>query len=424
MTSYVAIQTAIERAVSANGGKAYIRPSAPQTSPAVRTALQALARACGVTDPLPLTSEQLCMLYATTRKNMEAGVRLGADWQSVAELNQQEGPNPLLDTPTPAPEAPTDTFDPFTPEATPETPQQAPTVDLEAVRGIARTEARNVSNELLGDALDGLESTVAELALKAVRSIQPTNLIVTLPEQAPSVLGTVHREQANLIAMLAAGCNVYMHGPAGSGKTTAGQKAAEAFKCPFYFSAKVESEYLLLGFKDAKGETVRTPFREAYEHGGLFLFDEMDASGSGAIVAMNAALANGYCPFPDGTVQRHDAFKCIGAGNTVLTGANRQYTGRTALDAASIDRFAFLSWGYDEALETALAGNKDWCAYVQRVRAAITERALDHLVTPRATIDGGKLLAAGLSWEYVEGAVLWKGLDADTVWTIKQSIGA
>jgi hypothetical protein len=37
-----------------------------------------------------------------------------------------------------------------------------------------------------------------------------------------------------------------------------------------------------------------------------------------------------------------------------------------------------------------------------------------HVVSPRATINGSKLLAAGWSWADTEEAVIWKGLDADT----------
>jgi hypothetical protein len=37
-----------------------------------------------------------------------------------------------------------------------------------------------------------------------------------------------------------------------------------------------------------------------------------------------------------------------------------------------------------------------------------------HVVSPRATINGSKLLAAGWSWAQVEEAVIWTGLDSET----------
>lgn len=359
------------------------------------------------------------------------------------------GANPLLDpvtfkpttAPTPAPRPP------MTPPAAP-APRPADMTQYALKRDVARdiqqlrsdintdyrarvanlkqdTDAatkelqRNLTETLL-KVTEALPDVVRAHTLEALKSVTPVTLhVVTAKDAPPTPLGMVHRETPRIIKMLAAGVNVYLHGPAGSGKTTAGRKCAEAFGLPFYFAAKVESEYMLLGFKDARGETVRTQFREAYEHGGVFLFDEMDGSSPSAIVALNAALANGICPFPDGVVQRHANFKCIGAGNTKLTGATREYVGRNQLDAASVDRFAFVEFGYDDGLETALATNDNWRAYVQSARKAVTARALKHLVTPRATFDGCTLLEAGLTWSEVEDAVLWKGLDRETVQQLK-----
>lgn len=253
-----------------------------------------------------------------------------------------------------------------------------------------------------------------EAVTAAVAAKHPTMLTIQMPNAEPVALGIVHEKTETIMQAVMAGLNVYLHGPAGSGKTTVARTIAEALKRPFYFAAKVESEYLLLGFRDARGETVRTQFREAYEHGGVFLFDELDGSSPAAIVALNAALANGICPFPDGTIARHPDFVCIAAGNTVLTGASRAYTGRAQLDAASIDRFAFIEFGYDERMEMALAANKEWCAHVQAVRKAVEARGINHLVTPRATFDGAKALAAGLPWATVERMCIYKGLDDET----------
>ena len=302
-------------------------------------------------------------------------------------------------------------------------------IDYRARLGDARGDMERRNDELrpqltetLTKVTDALPIVVADLTEKALKALTPVTLQVVRPNEAPVLLGMTHRNQPKLIRMLAAGGHVYLHGPAGSGKTTAAKLAAKAFDLPFYFAAKVESEYMLLGFKDARGETVRTPFREAYEHGGLFLFDELDGSSASAVVAMNAALANGICAFPDGVVSMHENFKCIGGGNTKLSGATREYVGRNQLDAASVDRFDFLEWNYDDALETALATNADWCRYVQSARRAVEARALKHLVTPRATFRGCKLLEAGLTWGETETAVLWKGLDPETVRQLKDAM--
>lgn len=395
----------MERMARQNG-RAFITPPLSAT---VRAEGLELARAAGLGDfAAQLTDAQICTLYASTRSNSSTGIN------AAERLSKEIGaPNPIFGDvpPTAPPTAPTDDRG---------APMPAP-ADMETILTVAREAGRDAASSEVQAQLSDIDDTIEKAARRAVEALQPTSLIVTLPESAPVALGTVHYAQARIIRMLAAGVNLYLHGPAGSGKTTAARKAATAFKLPFYFAAKVESEYMLLGFKDARGEVVRTPFREAYEHGGLFLFDEIDGSASSAVVAINAALANGICPFPDGTIERHKDFKCIAAGNTTLGGADRQYTGRTQLDAASIDRFAFLEFGYDEPLELALSTNKQWAEYVQAVRAAIKARGLMHLVTPRATIDGGKLLAGGDTWQEAASAVIFKGLDADTVAQIKRA---
>lgn len=358
----------------------------------------------------------------------------------------------LLGTPTPQwtpPRDPGKFPDPRT-QPTPSAPQEPQHVDMSVIRGMIKTEVRegalgplqtaldtihdeltgridNVSVEIetnvLGTMRPPMRNMARDAAEEALKSLTPTRLEITRPD-TPEItqLGLVHRETAKIINALSAGVNVYLHGPAGSGKTTVARKCAQAFGLQFYFMAKVESEYQFTGFIDAKGDTVRSQFRDAYEHGGVFLFDEMDASSPSAVVALNAALANGICSFPDGIVQRHKDFYCIGAGNTKLTGANRQYAGRNQLDAASIDRFAFIEFGYDDDLERALATDGDWVTYVQRARYVVTERGLNHLITPRATYDGCKLLAAGFDRETVATMMIFKGLDADTITQIKGAI--
>lgn len=248
----------------------------------------------------------------------------------------------------------------------------------------------------------------------------------------------IHHKQPLLAAGVAAGVNMMIVGPAGSGKTTAAKICADMLGLDFYGTGAINSEYKLTGFIDAQGRIVNTAFRKAFEYGGLFLFDEIDASLPGAVLPFNAALANDWMDFPDANVKRHPNFRVIAGANTFGTGADRQYVGRNQLDAASLDRFAMLDWGYDEALEAALVGAPvppsapaprsiapldadqlqakaaSWFARVLAARKAVSDLKVRHVVSPRATQSGVALLGAGWSWSEVEEAVLWKGLDADT----------
>jgi MoxR-like ATPase len=225
-----------------------------------------------------------------------------------------------------------------------------------------------------------------------------------------------HRSTPALMQLLSAGQHCYLVGPAGSGKTTAAEKCAERLNLPFYCQSvgAQTTQSQLLGFTNATGQYVPTHFRQAYETGGVFLLDEIDAGNANVLTALNAALANGVCSFPDRMVKRHENFRCVAAANTFGTGADRQYVGRNQLDAASIDRFAFLEWPYDEALEAQLANNEEWTKYVQSVRRSVAALKIRHVVSPRASIQGAKLLASGMSRSEVEEVIIWKGLDQPT----------
>ncbi|MFL0094385.1 AAA family ATPase [Tenacibaculum maritimum] len=245
---------------------------------------------------------------------------------------------------------------------------------------------------------------------------------VKINESKPSEVGIVHYQFEELIAIVSTGLNVFLTGPAGSGKTTAANQCAKALNIDFYFTGAIASEFKLTGFIDANGKIVSTEFRKAYEEGGLFLFDEIDGSFPQAVLAFNAALANDYMDFPDKRVKRHKNFYCIAAANTYGQGADRQYVGRNQLDAASIDRFIFTDWKYDETLERKLANNDKWVDYVQSIRRIIEKKEIRHIVSPRASFYGAKLLKNNLNQELVESSVIWKGLDNATIELIKNNL--
>lgn len=271
-----------------------------------------------------------------------------------------------------------------------------------------------------GNLSDHIKTIITEI--EDLKRRKPLDLVVTINSSKKTDLGKQHYQFPTLLKILATKLNVYLVGPAGSGKTHAAIQAAKALNAPFHFTGAVASEFKLTGFMDAQGRIVSTEFRKAYENGGLFLFDEIDASYPQAVLAFNAALANDYMDFPDKRVTRHKDFYCIAAANTYGQGADRQYIGRNQLDAASLDRFVFIDWNYDENLERDLAGNEEWSNYVQKIRRFITINKIRHVVSPRASIFGATLLSNGLEREIVENTVLWKGLDEATKQKIAQNI--
>jgi len=217
-------------------------------------------------------------------------------------------------------------------------------------------------------------------------------------ERKTTDVGLTHSQFPKLVQRINAKVNTWIAGPTGSGKTHAVEQAARALGLPFYFNGAIDTEYKLSGFVDAAGRVVSTPFRTAFSQGGVYLFDEVDASMPAAVLAFNAALSNEACDFPgaDQPVPKHADFRCVAGANTWGNGATIEYVGRAKLDAAFLDRFAFLKWDYDEKLERALSPDQDWCVFVQKLRAVAKSRGLKVILSPRASIIGGTLLQAGV----------------------------
>jgi hypothetical protein len=208
--------------------------------------------------------------------------------------------------------------------------------------------------------------------------------------------------------------NVWLAGPAGSGKTHAAHKTAEALGVTFYHNGALSMAHELLGFIDAAGNYHTTQFRQAYELGGVYCFDEVDGSDNAALLALNAALANGACAFPDKTVTRHKDCVIIATANTWGLGATADYVGRAKIDAAFLSRFAVkLPWDYDEALEIAISGDAKFAARVIAARAKARGAGLKVLIDPRASQAGSALVAAGFTYDEAAELTYLANLSSD-----------
>jgi energy-coupling factor transporter ATP-binding protein EcfA2 len=90
----------------------------------------------------------------------------------------------------------------------------------------------------------------------------------------------------------------------------------------------------LSGFIPAEFDTI-------YGQGGVFNFEEMDSADAGMLLVLNNALAGDklYNSVKGAFVNRSRNFIATACANTLGLGANRQYTGREKLDAATLDRW-------------------------------------------------------------------------------------
>lgn len=286
-------------------------------------------------------------------------------------------------------------------------------IDESRVRAIMREE------------LEGFEvsaDSLAELVRSEVAKL-PQGTVINLPEKSEPVKfdGVQHRQFGDLLLALRAELNVILCGPASSGKTYAAEQAAKALGLNFHAQGAVSYAHELLGYVDAHGKYVSTEFRKAFEHGGLILLDEFDASSAEAPLVVNAALANGFCAFPDGMVKKHAAFLCVAGTNTDGSGATMQYAGRARLDGAFLDRFVKIDWAIDPNIEKGKAAQYSaWLTAVREVREFVASRQIhDVAATVRAVDFGARLLAQKMAPNKVAEFTLKRGALANEWEAIK-----
>ncbi len=264
-------------------------------------------------------------------------------------------------------------------------------------------------------------------------------------DSEPKDVGVQHYVYEALLKLVNERLNTWLVGPAGSGKSTIASSVAEALDLPFYTTSVclTTSESKLLGYNGVSdGKYVRSPLREAYEFGGVFLLDEIDLGNPGILAVLNQLMAGDFCGFPDGVVKKHEDFILIAGANTVGKGADRTYNARLQIDGATLDRFIFLEFGYDPAIEAMMCGVnpevfsyykskkyrfedklndeevqakvQSFCAQVNKLRESIDELKVRHIVSPRATSAGASMIRAGFTLKDTFEMAVFKGLDKET----------
>jgi hypothetical protein len=264
---------------------------------------------------------------------------------------------------------------------------------------------------------------VGEKVRKAIQNAVPKKIEVKGPSGKTIKLDRQHCAFEDLLKFIGIRSNLYMVGPTGSGKTRGAFEASKALDLPFYALSvgPMTTQSQIMGFYNGHGEYVSSMFRKAYENGGVFLFDEIDAANATVLTCMNQGTSADECAFPDAMVKKHKDFVCLAAANTYGRGADRIFVGRNQLDGATLDRFPILEWNYDEGLELEISGNVEWTKHVQNLRASAEKMKVRHIISPRASIVGAQMLEAGMKKSFVEESVIWKGLDSATVKRIKSN---
>lgn len=257
------------------------------------------------------------------------------------------------------------------------------------------------------------EKIIAEFGIEPV-----VHTVKLVDREEKKVEGVVHERFDEMLHCIANDIPVYAFGPAGSGKNVLVKQCADALGLDFHFMNSVTDEYKIAGFVDANGLYHETEFYRAFKDGGVFFLDEMDASAPEVLVCLNAAIANRYFAFPTGTVEAHEDFRVVAAGNTLGTGADASYTGRMQLDAASLNRFAIIPVDYDPAIDMLSAGgDAELCGFIGQYRAAVRKCGLPNVASYR-NIAQIKALEQAMPLERAICYALTKEMNKDDINTV------
>ena len=204
-----------------------------------------------------------------------------------------------------------------------------------------------------------------------------------------------HSRYSYIRTIVESGMPVLLEGEAGSGKSTLARQLASDLGLTFHSMSctKQMSVSALLGFISINGVYIPTQLRTAFENGGLFLLDEIDAADPNVLLCLNT-IENGFISFPDGIVQMHPQFRLIATANPA--GEHSTYTGRSKLDFSTLNRYFRIHLDRDPNLELSLT-SPEVVRNVEYIRTLFRENGITKPITMRDTIRMHKLSQLGIT---------------------------
>ena len=274
-----------------------------------------------------------------------------------------------------------------------------------------------------------VDARLDELRKAAEAAAKPQVIEVKRGKKTVAKVEGGHYLLPRLIKLVAAGFNVYLWGPAGTGKTTAARMAFKALGRESALDTLDPSTFrsMIQGYQTPKGAPVHTTFTRCWTEGHGYIADELDNGPGNVQTLFNSALANGHAPLAWGNVERPETFGFIGTGNTPGR-PTRSFPDRRPMSQAFADRLYFFYFPLDEAIECRAAGlpvpvrpprrrttctPQAWVTFVQRLRAWAEDNAPTMQVTPRASLDGMRALELGENPAEVADGLIFRGCDEE-----------
>ena len=259
------------------------------------------------------------------------------------------------------------------------TKKEGENVEIEQLKLLAKSQEYRI-NELLNSNNDNHTKEMQEL--KELLQAKTREIEALKAGENNEVR---HEKFNKIVALTKKKKAVYLYGPAGTGKSQLAKQIAKFLKLNFYPMSTITQEFKFTGYQDGNGLYHDTNFYKAVKTGGVFFIDEMDSCSSDVLIGLNACLANGYFDFPHETIDCHENFVVISAGNTTGHGATADYVGRQQLDLSTLDRFLSIKIDYDKNIDMAVAKNdQDLVDFAHALRKASKDTDITVLMSYRA----------------------------------------
>lgn len=321
-------------------------------------------------------------------------------------------------------------IEPTIQETEPQTEAKTKHLARTIISSVLDEEAGEWRREITAKVQATIEPIARRIADEIFKDEARRTLILKTPDHKLIKITSSHFKTKDLVKRLNAGIHTYVWGPRGTGKTHTVLQVLRALgytvnniymeSCNPYFTP-----HNYLGFQNAMGgysESALYRFLKA-EGQAAFFIDEFDRQRPDAPSVLNSLLAQKHISFPNGeTLYLTENKVIIASGNTNMMGGSTAYAAASRQELSTIDRFLFLHWPIDEALEKSIALSMSseygaiWCNWVQSVRRFISKpenRSMESVSpSPRSTFDGLRVIVncGETSFEAAESAV-FKGLD-------------
>lgn len=275
-----------------------------------------------------------------------------------------------------------------------------------------------------GDALD-LEAIEGIVNRVVDARVNQTRQVIINGIDRGRITGKTHRDFEELLTRVSARVNMFLTGEAGVGKSHMAKQIARTLDLPLVTTTAkpLPQDFEILGgVTPIDRKVMKGAVRDIYEHGGLWLLDEIDSGHVSLSTALNDLLSGDSFHFDiDGggkvEVEKHKDFVVLATGNTFGQGGNLRYMGTTRMNGAGLNRFAFFHVECDEMLtrDVMIEKNRETGEKVHRVwtqcRRNIERYNLDYLMTPRQAFMTQEFMLEGLSIEKAaRGVIYGRGL--------------